>query len=395
MSDLNYPLGYKYAVVDAGFRKPARNDLALALSERPAMGAAMFTRNRFCAAPVLVGRELVRQRRIFSGVLINSGQANACTGAEGERACRESVRLVEEAAGVEEGGLLPASTGVIGTPLRLELWRGAAPLLVGRLGQSGPEDFARAIMTTDRFPKIATARVRLGKGTARLCGMAKGAGMICPDMATMLAVLLCDADVAPELWRRLLRETTDLTFNRVTVDGDTSTNDTVYALTNGAGGARVDEAGAGPLRAAMLEVLGQLAYMLVEDGEGATKVLHIRVSGARDAAEAEKAARTIGASTLVKTAMYGQDANWGRIIAALGRSGAVFDPQEVVLRLGGVELFKNGLPLLAEDTPELTAAVRAKDIDMELSLGCGEGAFTLLASDLTHKYVDINAAYRS
>ena len=389
------PLGYKFAVVDAGFRKPAREDLALVISEVPALAAATFTANVFCAAPVLVGREILSRREYVRGVLINSGQANASTGTEGERACRESLRLAAKELSLETDDLLPASTGVIGSPLDLDLWSRAAPKLASGVGGHGAEDFARAIMTTDRFPKLVRAEARLSGGMARICGIAKGAGMICPNMATMLAVLLCDIEIAPDLWRGLVREAVEQSFNRVSVDGDTSTNDTLYALANGAGGVRAEKSEAGEFGRIMAGVLGKLAYMLVEDGEGGTKVLHIRVSGARDALEAEKAARTIGHSPLVKTAIYGEDANWGRIIAALGRSGADFRPEEAALSLGGVELFSGGRPRLSEDIPELKRIMAGKDIHAHISLGSGTGEYTLLVSDLTHQYVDINAKYRT
>ncbi len=395
MSNINSPLGYKYAVVSAGFRKQPRNDLALVVSDKPALAAAMFTTNLFAAAPVLVGREMISKHGWFRAVMFNSGQANASTGEKGLQDCRQSLELAARATGLLPEEILPGSTGVIGAVYNMGLWRDAAPKLAANLGKSGPEDFARAMMTTDRFHKIARAEVTLKGGTVRLLGMAKGAGMICPNMATMLSVLLCDAKVDSQLWRSLTAEATRLPFNRVTGDGDTSTNDTIYALANGASGVHVGENEAQALKAGMVEVLGKLAYMLVEDGEGATKVMHIKISGAASAEDAEKAARAIGHSQLVKTAMYGQDANWGRITAALGRSGAVFRPEEVVLAVCGVEIFRNNMPCMFEDDPVLTEALKDRDINIDLKMGNGAFSYELLASDLTHKYVDINADYRS
>ncbi|MDR2051717.1 MAG: bifunctional glutamate N-acetyltransferase/amino-acid acetyltransferase ArgJ [Deltaproteobacteria bacterium] len=395
MNAWDSPLGYKYATASAGFRENGRRDLALALSERPAATAALFTSNRFNAAPVRVARGLLAAGGRFRAVLFNAGQANAGTGGQGEEDCRETLRLAAAAAGLNPEEILPASTGIIGDRLNLSLWERTMPALAADLGKSSPEDFAGAIMTTDRFPKIARAEVRLAGGVARLCGMAKGAGMICPNMATMLALLLCDAEVEEDLWKRLTAEAVRLSFNRVSVDGDTSTNDTLYALANGASGVRARADEASVLQESMTEILSRLAYMLVEDGEGATKVIHVRVSGAPSDADAEKAARSIGNSQLVKTAMYGQDANWGRIIAALGRSGAEFLPEEARLAFGGLEVFRNGMSCMSEDDPALAESLKGRDIFLDLSLGGGRGSYTLLASDLTHKYIDINAEYRS
>lgn len=399
MSDWLSPLGYSYAAAAAGFRKPGRNDLGLVLSDTPATAAALFTTNAFSAAPVMLGRELLAGGGRFRAVLFNAGQANACTGDKGLADCRETLRLTALELDIKAEEILPGSTGVIGAPLDLALWGRALPELARNLGRSGPEDFARAIMTTDRFPKIVRAEARLAGGVARLCGIAKGAGMICPNMATMLAVLLCDAGVEAGLWRRLTQEAVEHSFNRVTVDGDTSTNDTLYALANGASGIEIGVETAAAeveaLGAAMRETLGKLAYMLALDGEGATKVLHIKVAGALSSEDAEKAARAVGNSQLVKTAMYGRDANWGRIIAALGRSGARFNPTEVVLRLCGVELFRAGMPVSFDDDPVVAKALEGVDIEVALSLGGGPYSYELLASDLTHQYVDINAEYRS
>lgn len=389
------PKGYKFAVAAAGFKKWSRNDLGLIVSEQPALAAAMFTTNVFSAAPVQVGQELLSQHNWFRAIMYNAGQANASTGESGVQQCRRTLTVAAGALGLQPEEILPGSTGVIGAPFDISRWEKVAPKLAANLGKSGPEDFARSIMTTDSFHKMAWAEARLAGGTVRLMGMAKGAGMICPNMATMLAVLLCDAKVDSTMWRKLVAEATELTFNRVTVDGDTSTNDTLYALANGASGVAATEADAAALKQALVEVLGKLAYMLVQDGEGATKVMHIHVHGAQSVEEAEKVARTIGHSPLVKTAMYGQDANWGRITAALGRSGVSFNRDDVVLTVCGVELFKNNLPCIYEDDPLLIEALKGRDIPIDLKIGTGGYNYTLLASDLTHKYVDINADYRT
>ncbi len=390
------PKGFRFATVQAGFRKENRDDLALLVSDVPAAAAGTFTQNRFPAAPVVVARAMLASRSSARAIVINSGQANACTGDEGVRNCRETLRLVATAVGLEPEDILPASTGVIGNQLKMDLWRKAAPALGGGLGKADPEAFARAIMTTDAFPKLSHREVALPGGTVRLVGMAKGAGMICPNMATMLSVVLCDARVEASLWTEMLREAVNLTFNRVTVDGDTSTNDTLYGLANGCSGVSVDdEISRAALSSALVSVLGDLAYMLVQDGEGASKVARIHVTGAASDADAERVARTVGHSQLVKTALYGQDANWGRIVAAVGRSGAEFNPGDVRVSLCGVELFRNGQPTDLDFDALLKEPLQRRDLPIDIVMGDGEGSYTLLASDLTHDYVNVNADYRS
>lgn len=390
------PQGFRFAVAAAGFRKENRPDLALLVSDVPAVAAGTFTQNRFPAAPVVVAKAMLAERPEARAVVINSGQANACTGDEGMRNCRLTLELVGRAAGLDPSAVLPASTGVIGAQLKMDLWEKAAPVLAANLGQSTPEDFASAIMTTDAFPKLSHREVALPGGVVRLVGMAKGAGMICPNMATMLSVVLCDAEVEASLWQKLLREAVDQTFNRVTVDGDTSTNDTLYGLANGASGVAVaDGESVAALSAALVSVLGDLAYMLVQDGEGASKVARIHVTGARSDADAERVARTVGHSQLVKTALYGRDANWGRIVAAVGRSGAEFEPEDVRVSLCGVELFRNGQPTDLDFDALLEEPLKRRDLPIDIILGAGPGSYTLLASDLGHEYVNVNADYRS
>lgn len=389
------PKGFRFATVTAGFRKEARPDLALIVSDTPAVAAGVFTTNRFQAAPVLVAREHITAQPYARAVVINSGQANACTGDQGLANCRTTLELVAKAVGITAADVLPASTGVIGAQFDMDKWRTATPMLKEALKTGTPDDFARAIMTTDAFPKIAEHELILNGNTIRLVGMAKGAGMICPNMATMLSVVLCDADVAPEAWQQLFRNAVDRTFNRVTVDGDTSTNDTVFGLANGASGYTVQDNDLEALGAALTDVLSKLAYMLVQDGEGATKVLRIRISGAVSPKEAEQAARTIGHSQLVKTAMYGRDANWGRIVAALGRSQCQFVPENVVVTLCGVELFRNGQPTSIDFDTLLREPLKGRDVTIDVEMGAGSANYELLASDLTHDYVSCNADYRS
>ena len=392
---ISTPKGFKLSVYGAGFRKAGRPDLALACSEVPAAAAGVFTQAAFKAAPVLVGQESIASGEPMRAVLVNSGQANACTGEEGVANCRATREMIAREAGIDAACVLPASTGVIGDQLRMDLWEKSVGPLVAGLGKASVEEFARAIMTTDCFPKYSGRTVRLAGGEVTLAAAAKGAGMICPTMATMISVVLCDAAVDAGTWQDMFARAVDVTFNRVSVDGDTSTNDTVYGLANGASGVQAKGADLEILEEAVTEVLAELAYMLVQDGEGATKVLHIAVSGAADAGDAEKVARTVGHSQLVKTAMYGKDANWGRIVAAVGRSGARFNAEDVRVSLGGVELFANGRPNAPDFDALLKDTLESRDIYIEIVMGSGPGNYSFLASDLTHKYVDINAAYRS
>ncbi len=389
------PKGFRASSAQAGFKAPNRYDLGLIVSDRPAQVAALFTTNVFCAAPVQVCREVVRERGVARAVVANSGQANACTGEEGLANCRETRRLVAEITGIAPEEVLTLSTGVIGAQLRMDRWRAAMPELKANLGTRDAEGFTRAFMTTDAFPKYAVREVTLSGGTVRLAGMAKGAGMICPNMATMLSVVLCDAEVEGAVWQAMFGRAVNATFNRVSVDGDTSTNDTVLGLANGASGVTASGADAATLETALTDILGQLAYMLVKDGEGATKVMHIRVEGAASDAEAETIARTVGHSQLVKTAIYGKDANWGRIVAAVGRSGATVRPDALVLTLCGIERFRNGQPVNDDAEDRLYELLQGNDVDIHISLGVGQGAYTLLASDLSHDYVTLNSDYRS
>ncbi len=389
------PKGFRFATAAAGFRKSGRKDIALVVSDVPAAAAGTFTLNAFPAAPVLVCRERLAARPEARGVLINVGQANACTGEQGVRNCLAAVEQTAEAVGLNPADILPGSTGVIGPHLRMDLWQAVIPALAADLGRSGPEDFAEAIRTTDAFAKFAFERLERPGGVVTVTGMAKGAGMICPDMATMLCVVLCDAAVEPGLWGELLREAVAKTFNRVSVDGDTSTNDSLFGLANGCSGAVFDRTNVRPLAEALERVLGRLAYMLVQDGEGSSKVAEIVVQGARSEADAECVARTVGHSQLVKTALYGRDANWGRIVAAVGRSGADFDPEAVRVSLCGVELFRDGRPTDVDFDALLAEPLAQRDIRIDITLGNGPGAYRLLASDLGHEYVDVNASYRS
>ncbi|MDR2054847.1 MAG: bifunctional glutamate N-acetyltransferase/amino-acid acetyltransferase ArgJ [Desulfovibrio sp.] len=390
------PKGFRAGAAAANFKKAGRDDLGLVVSEFPCIVSGLFTQNAFQAAPVKVCREILRRCAPVRAVLANAGQANACTGEQGLENCRATQRMVAEKTGLAPEEILPLSTGVIGQQLPMDRWAAAVPELVGSLGSRDAEGFTRAFMTTDAFPKFAARDLELGSGQVRLTVMAKGAGMICPNMATMLCVALTDAAVERKVWQAMFRRAADKTFNRVSVDGDTSTNDTILGLANGASGISV---GAGAdialFEETLTDILGKVAYMLVKDGEGASKVIHIAVKGARDDADAELAARSVGHSQLVKTAIYGGDANWGRIVTAVGYSGAAFDPADVSLTLCGIERFSHGQPVNDGREDALALLLRAVDIRVDITLGNGPGAYMFLASDLGHEYVSLNADYRS
>ncbi len=393
------PQGFRIGTANGGFRRAQRDDVAVMVSDLPCAVAGVFTTNMFKAAPVLeCQRIMANSAADVRAVLVNSGQANACTGDEGLANCKETMRLMGEALGLDPDAILPMSTGVIGNQLMMDLWPAAVDALKESLGSKDEEHFTKAMMTTDAFPKFASRDVELSGGTVHLAGMTKGAGMICPNMATMLAVVACDVQVDKAVWQKLFVDAVNVTFNRVSVDGDTSTNDTVLGFANGASGVSVDSAHAGDmlaLREVLEDILGAMAYMLVRDGEGSTKVIRIEVEGANSDADAEQVARTVGHSQLVKTAMYGRDANWGRIVAAAGRSGVVFNPQDVHMTLCGVELFRAGQPTAGNHDAALEEPLRGTDVTIKITLGSGKGSYVFLASDLSHDYVTCNADYRT
>lgn len=393
---MHIPKGYRFAAVQAGLKKPDKYDLGAIVSDVPAVAAGVFTTNKFKAAPVLQCREMLADGRKRSGFLVNSGQANACTGDLGRANCRETLNLAARALDVPADELLPASTGVIGAQFDLARWEAAMPALAQSLETGTPELVARAIMTTDTVHKLAHARFEMPSGEVRLLGMCKGAGMISPNMATMLSFILCDADISAEAWQTMLADCVNLTINRITVDGDMSTNDCVMALANGASGVAIEsEDDYIALRKHLLGVLEELAYKIVMDAEGGTKVAFIQVSGAKSDADAEKVARAVGNSPLVKTALFGSDPNWGRIVCAAGYSGAAFKPEDLVLKIGGILVFRNGTPEPGDMDGLLKPIMKERDIVIHIDIGDGPGSTLLLASDLSRDYVSINADYRS
>ncbi len=389
--------GFRAAAVKSGIRGKDRLDLGLIVSEVPATLAGVFTRNRVAAAPVLLDRERLKSGRA-QAILVNSGIANACTGAEGMRDARMTGAMAADALGIAGELVQVASTGVIGMPLEVDCFRRGMPKLVAALEPAGLAQVAQAIMTTDTVPKTASRTFTLAGAEVTIAGIAKGAGMIMPDMATMLSFILTDAAVGREPLQAMLRRAADLSFNRITIDGDTSTNDTVLLLANGrAGNPPIDH---DPATLAVfqenLEALCRdLARQIVRDGEGATKLVTIRVEGAASPAEAAAAARTIANSNLVKTAFFGEDANWGRIIAALGRSGAHFEQEKVGIAFDQVVMVANGVGRDKAVEAQATKVLRQKEFTVTLSLQAGAATAEILTCDFSLDYVKINADYRT
>lgn len=389
--------GFKFSAVEAAVKKPGRLDLALIFSEVPANAAAVYTTNRVKAAPVLLSMERTADGKA-QALVVNSGNANACTGKQGMADAVETASLVAAGLGIQEELVLVASTGVIGKPLPMERIRGAVPGLVQGLSLTDLDGIAAAIMTTDTFPKIESVTGEAGGTPYTIAGVAKGAGMIMPNMATMLSFLVTDAEVEPDLLRRLFREAVDSSFNVITIDGDTSTNDTALLMANGMAGNRVIREGtpeAEGFAVLLRQVLLSLARQIVRDGEGATKLVEIRLRGARSDADAKKAAMAVANSLLVKTAFFGQDANWGRILAAVGYSGADVDQDRVSLFFDDVRMVKDGVFAGGDAEQQGTEVLRKREFSVTVDLALGEGAATVYTSDLSHDYVSINADYRT
>jgi len=389
--------GFTFSAVEAAVKKPGRLDLALIVSEVPAVTAAVFTTNRVKAAPVLLSME--RNRNGLSRALVvNSGNANACTGEQGMQDARETSGLVAAEAGIPEELVLVASTGVIGKTLPMDRIRRAVPGLVRGLCASKLDDLASAIMTTDTFPKTETVTGEAGGVPYTISGVAKGAGMIMPNMATLLSFLVTDAAVDPDWLRRVFRDAVDSSFNSITIDGDTSTNDSAVLMANGmAGNLPIREGTPDACRFEQLlrKVLLSLAHQIVRDGEGATKFVEIRVVGAASEGDARKAAMAIANSLLVKTAFFGQDANWGRILAAVGYSGAEVEQDRVSLWFDDVPMVRGGVFLGGEAEAQGTEVLRKREFRVTVDLRLGAGAAAVYTSDLSHEYVSINADYRT
>ncbi len=397
MSGVDYKVhGFRAAAVAAGLKKHGGLDLGLIVSDVPVAAAGVFTTNRVRAAPVILSQEHIIGGKARA-VIANAGCANACTGAAGLADARSTAGMVARAVNAAREEVLVASTGVIGAPLAVDKIASALSGLVEGLSEEGLPAVGKAIMTTDSFPKLSRFEGTAGGQGYRIVGMAKGAGMIMPDMATMLSFILTDAGVPSLDLKMAVSRAADATFNRITVDGDTSTNDTVFVLASGKAGTgdlfgtELDE-----FREGLRFVMQELALMIVRDGEGATRVIIVQVQGAGTAEEASKASRTVANSNLVKTAVCGRDPNWGRIMAAVGRSGVTMEEGRVDISINGVPIVKSGLGMGVEAEKD-AAGIMAREETIYLTVDLKQGNYedTVATCDLTEDYVKINADYRT
>lgn len=394
---MRLPLGFTAAGVACGVKKRGGLDLAVFLSDPPAAAAARFTLNRFRAAPILVSEaHLAASGGRARAIVVNSGCANAATGRRGLEDARRIARAAAKLTGARPEEILVASTGVIGERLPADRIVSGLPAAVSAQSRSGLKQASRSILTTDTRPKTAAARFSWRGRSALVAGCAKGAGMIHPNMATMLAFVFTDAAVAPSLLDRALAEASAETFEAISVDGDTSTNDTVFLLAGGASGVtvRARDRSFGRFLESLRIVCASLARQIVEDGEGARRAMHVVVRGARDAAGARLVARAVAVSPLVKTALAGGDANWGRILSAAGASGVTFDPGSVTVEIAGIAVARRGAAV-DHDHRGVERAFRARRVPVVITLGRGPGTSAMTTCDLTEDYVRINADYRS
>jgi glutamate N-acetyltransferase/amino-acid N-acetyltransferase len=392
---MNLPLGYGYSAVYAGIRAAQKDDLALIVSGLPANAAAVFTQNRVQAAPVrLSRRNLKSSKGLVGAVLINAGNAN-CATRTGDAVAAATSKAAAKALRLPAAQVLPASTGVIGVELDPKKITDALPRLIAGLSPERFQDAAHAIMTTDLVPKTASAEVKLRRGTVRIAGMTKGSGMIQPLMATTLGFVMTDAQIPAATLRAILKRGVERSYNRISVDGDTSTNDTLLLLANGASGVRPDPKEMAKVEEAIAGVMEALAQAIARDGEGAKKLITIRIAGAPSDAAAARMARAIANSPLVKTAVAGSDPNWGRVLSAAGNSGVAFDPSKTDIHMQGVPVCRGGLAAPFSEE-ELKRKLDAKDCEIRLTVrGKGKGSARFWTCDFTEDYIRINASYRT
>ena len=387
--------GFKAAGVASGLKKGDQKDLGLIFSKIPANVAGLFTRNRVQAAPVRLDRERIKSN-VCQAIIVNSGNANCCTGDQGMRDARSMASLAASQLGISEDLVLVASTGVIGEPLPIEKIETAVPDLVKSLKPEGISDLARAIMTTDTVPKIVSGQGQLEGKTFTVTGVAKGAGMIRPDMATMLCFVCTDVAVTCEILKKTLAKAADKSFNRISIDGDTSTNDTILLMANGLSGAVIQSPAHKKIFQKVLdEIFLDLAKKLVRDGEGVTKLVEIMVRGAASDTDARKVAYTVAHSPLVKTAFFGEDANWGRIIGAVGRAGVAVDPDKIDVYFDDVQMVKAGMGCGKTVEAEVTKVLKKPEFAITIDLNMGHGSDSIFTCDFSVDYVKINADYRS
>jgi glutamate N-acetyltransferase/amino-acid N-acetyltransferase len=392
----NTPQGFSFAVAEAAIKKPGRKDLALIASEKEAIVSALFTTNAIKAAPVLVDIKRARSG-IGRAIIVNSGNANACTGPQGLRDAEEMAALVANALGLRPSEVYVCSTGVIGAPMPMDRIRAAIKPLVLSLTNGTLHNVAEAIMTTDTFAKVSTRVIEIEGKKATISAIAKGAGMICPNMATMLCFILTDIAVTKKALDRALKDAVQCSFNSITIDGDMSTNDTVLAFANGMAQNRPIEYRGKDYETfcnCLSEICLELAKMIVKDGEGATKFITIDVINAKDNSDAKMAAYCIANSMLVKTALYGNDANWGRIMAALGYAGVSLKADRVDISINGIEIAHHGLTT-GRDAEAQHSMAGSSDIHLMVDLNLGRAKGRVFTCDLTEGYVKVNAEYRT
>jgi glutamate N-acetyltransferase/amino-acid N-acetyltransferase len=385
--------GFSFSGIPSGIKKSGANDLALIYSEDIAITAGVFTTNKIKAAPVRLAIKRISSQK-GQAIIINSGNANACTGVKGYNDAKEMARITASTLAIPAPLVYVSSTGVIGRPLPMGKVKKAIPHLVKKLSPFDVNKVASAIMTTDTFPKIHSKKILIGMKTGSIVGIAKGAGMICPNMATMLCFICTDIAVKPDALHSALREAVRISFNRISIDNDMSTNDTVIVMANGILGNRSISKGSPAYKKfvnALCDATYDLAKMIVKDGEGATKVIEISVNGARTETDAEKVARAVANSMLVKTAIYGKDPNWGRIIAAIGYSGAEVIENKIDIYLNDVKLVRKGSGTNKEEMAR--NLLSNKNIEVSINLGAGGKSAKILTCDLSEKYIKINAHY--
>jgi glutamate N-acetyltransferase/amino-acid N-acetyltransferase len=395
---ISAPKGVLATGVSCGIKRTGFPDLALVVSEQPGVVAGVFTRNLVKAAPVLLCQSRIERGGKFSALVANSGNANACTGSSGMRDANQTAKIAAKLLNRPAEEVFVASTGVIGEPLPIEKVSLGIAMAVSCVSPHQGGKAARAIMTTDTFPKEAAVSLMVGGRPVRIGGMAKGSGMIYPRMATMLGFVASDASISASLLARSLRIASNQSFNRITVDGDTSTNDMVLAFANGLSGCPRIQGGSREYLAfqeGLNWVTGSLAQMIVRDGEGATKMIRLKVKGAGSEREAEIVAFAIANSSLVKTAFFGEDCNWGRILAAIGSSGVKVRPDRIDLFMGPVQIVKNGVGLGKDKEEQTQEILREREIDLGVHLHQGKAQAEVLTCDLSFDYVKINASYRT
>ena len=391
---MNYSVpGFLASGIAAGIKSESAKDLGLLTSEKPATTVGVFTTNKIQAAPVTLTKDKLH-KGIAQALIVNSGNANACTGAAGLRDAQQLCQSVATELTLPEELVMVSSTGIIGVPLPMDTITPHIPRLVATLSPAGLEDFAEAIMTTDTFPKLVMRKELLAGKEITLCGVAKGSGMIMPSMATLLSFIITDVSIERDLLRDLLTEALETSYNRITIDGETSTNDMVIIMANGCADNNIlrdQSPDLATFKKMLHTLLGDLSHLILKDAEGSTKIIHIRVENARSPEEGKKVAYTVANSLLVKTALYGEDANWGRILAAVGQAGVDIDPERIDIFFDDVMLVKNstctGAVARAQDI------LRQAEFRVTINLHSGSATEEVATTDITTEYVKINSAY--